>query len=63
MGVLVALAQSLHADVGVDLRRTQGCVTKKFLHRAKICPTIQQVGCRCVPQSVRAGNPGGSALE
>jgi hypothetical protein len=36
--------------MGIDHRRIDVRMTKKFLHRSDIAPTLQEVGCRAVAE-------------
>ncbi|MEY2582589.1 MAG: hypothetical protein QOE09_2438 [Ilumatobacteraceae bacterium] len=63
MGFRVDGSKALFADVGVALRRGDIAVAKKILYHAKVCPTIEQVGCEAVTQSVWMGRPLAAAVD
>ena len=48
MGFTMYPLQSLAAHVGIDLCRTQICVTQKLLHSTKIGTSIQKMSSECV---------------
>lgn len=54
VGLLVALAQPVDRDVGIDLGGGQAAVPEDFLHRAQIGSAVQQVRGRRMPERVRA---------
>ena len=54
MSKLVGGAEAFVADMGVDLRRAERCVTEDLLNAAQICTTFEQVCRRSVPKPVRA---------
>ena len=45
----VALLESFRRDVGVDLGRPETRVSQQFLHRTQVGPTVEEVGCGCMP--------------
>lgn len=55
MSVFIALTQTLHRNVGINLRGAQAGMAQQFLNRTQISTAIQKVGGRRVTQRVRAG--------
>ena len=49
---MVDLLQPLDARVGVDLRGGDRGVSEQLLHRAKIRPCVEQMGCERVSERV-----------
>lgn len=48
VGLLVAVAQPIHRDVGVELGGGQGTMAEQFLDGPQVGTAIEQVGCCCV---------------
>ena len=62
MGLTVGLREALGRDVRLDLRAVQARVAEHLLHDAQICPAVEQVGGRTVPQRVRPFRPAAGLL-
>lgn len=54
----VTLLQPLRRHVCVQLGGAETRVAEQFLHGAKVCPAVEQMRCRGVPERVRAGRSG-----
>lgn len=57
MGLLETLAQTGHADLGVDLGRRKAGVAEKFLDPSEIGAPVEQVRGEGVPEIVRGEMP------
>lgn len=52
MSTVVNTLETLSRNMGVNLGRLQRGMAEQFLHDPQICPTLEHVGRRAVPQGV-----------
>src|SRR5918999_1212760 len=57
MALLINDPQAFGGHMGVDLSRGKALMAEKLLHHSQVGPTVQQVGCKGVPQGVGRSTP------
>ncbi len=58
VGLLVALTQPIHRNMGIDLRCGQAAVTEDFLNGPQVRTAVEEVRRSAVPNGVRARRRG-----